>query len=411
MDFIQPEFLNILFFEQQNIVIFPYVDLKHLHALEIFAVGYNIIDLESTALYNIKEIIEFETNNSYSQNHTLFFIYNINKEKLQEIINIPGIRCILNTHENVADFVQEKGNYIFYNKKNKTFLNYQKTDAQLQFEQYLISSSENESHLNEKLQQIKILATRIFTEINKDPDFHENIPEILKDFPLTYWEKILDFTRRYFNIEIPVLNFAKKKYQPSAVPSSNQNEDSPVSTKILSEFEFIANANKFIFDEFVQMLHEYRSKRIDSRYLDLEQLYHPQKIYQYLRTHHWKEKIDLRFVKDWVQMKLTGYTLTEPDIENFERIFEKFNLPKTILANIPTDNPSLLNDSITLGNFEIYSKESSREASKKYQKNPAISPKLNKTPSILYFEQFKRDILEKLDQIDILIGLMKNKDD
>jgi hypothetical protein len=168
-DFIQPEFLNILFFEQKNLVIFPYVDLKHLHALEIFAVGHNIIDLESTALYNLKEIIEFETNNCYSQNRTLFFIYNINKERIQEILSLSGIRCIINTHDNLADLVQE-GNYIFYNKKSKTFLNYKTPDPELAFENFLISSSENEALLNEKLQQIKMIATRIFTELNKTPD-------------------------------------------------------------------------------------------------------------------------------------------------------------------------------------------------------------------------------------------------
>ena len=60
-DFMEPEFLDILFFQQKNLVIFPYVDLKHLHALELFTVGHNVVDLESTALYNLKEIIE----NSY----------------------------------------------------------------------------------------------------------------------------------------------------------------------------------------------------------------------------------------------------------------------------------------------------------------------------------------------------------
>ena len=65
IDFLQPEFLNILFFEQKNLVIYPYVDLKHLRTLEIFTTGYNVVDLESTALYNLKEIIEFEAN-SYS---------------------------------------------------------------------------------------------------------------------------------------------------------------------------------------------------------------------------------------------------------------------------------------------------------------------------------------------------------
>ena len=86
-DFIQPEFLNILFFQQKNLVIFPYVDLKHLHTLELFTAGYNVVDLESTALYNLKEIIEFGAGNSYSQNKSLYFIYNLDREKFDEIIS------------------------------------------------------------------------------------------------------------------------------------------------------------------------------------------------------------------------------------------------------------------------------------------------------------------------------------
>ena len=73
-DFIQPEFLNILFFQQKNLVIFPYVDLKHLHALELFTVGHNIVDLDSTALHNLAEILEFESSNNYSQNPPRYFV-------------------------------------------------------------------------------------------------------------------------------------------------------------------------------------------------------------------------------------------------------------------------------------------------------------------------------------------------
>jgi len=73
-DYISPEFLNIILFQQKNLVIFPYVDLKHFHALEVFAVGYNIVDLDSTAIHNIVELLEYESYNSYSQNPTLFFI-------------------------------------------------------------------------------------------------------------------------------------------------------------------------------------------------------------------------------------------------------------------------------------------------------------------------------------------------
>ena len=114
IDFIQPEFLSILFFQQKNLVVYPYVDLKHLHGLENFTVGYNIIDLESTALYNIKEIIEFEANNSYSQNKTLFFIYGLDKSKVQEIMDIKGIRCVLNTNDDVKKLSDGNEEFVFY---------------------------------------------------------------------------------------------------------------------------------------------------------------------------------------------------------------------------------------------------------------------------------------------------------
>ena len=93
-DFMLPEFLNILFFQQKNIVIFPYVDLKHLKTLEIFTAGHNVIDLESTALYNLEEII-YEANNSYSQERSFFFIYGLDSEKLSAILKLEDIRCVL----------------------------------------------------------------------------------------------------------------------------------------------------------------------------------------------------------------------------------------------------------------------------------------------------------------------------
>ncbi|MFX0073585.1 MAG: hypothetical protein ACFFAO_21110, partial [Candidatus Hermodarchaeota archaeon] len=98
-DFITPEFLNILFFQQKNLVIFPYVDLKHLHALELYTVGFNVIDLESTALYNLKDVIQTEANNSYSQNRTFFFITNLNNGKIEDLMEINDIRCVLNINE------------------------------------------------------------------------------------------------------------------------------------------------------------------------------------------------------------------------------------------------------------------------------------------------------------------------
>ncbi len=91
IDFIQPEFLDILCFNQKNLVIFPYVDLKHLHFLELFTIGYNVVDLESTALHNLKDILEFENNNDYSQNPTIFFISNVDKQKIKAIMELDDI--------------------------------------------------------------------------------------------------------------------------------------------------------------------------------------------------------------------------------------------------------------------------------------------------------------------------------
>ena len=78
-DFLTPEFLNILFFQQKNLVIYPYVDLKHLHSLEVFTASYSHIDLESTALNDLRQVLELESESSYSQSPTFYFIYNIER--------------------------------------------------------------------------------------------------------------------------------------------------------------------------------------------------------------------------------------------------------------------------------------------------------------------------------------------
>ena len=148
-------------------VIFPYVDLKHLHALEIFVPGYNIVDLESTAIHNLREMLEFESNNSYSQNPTLYFIYNIDGKKIKEIIQYEDIRCIINTSENVSHLANGDS-FIFFNKKNNQFLNYHNTD--LEFENYLFNASKSESILQDKVLEVKTVGTQVFNEIIENED-------------------------------------------------------------------------------------------------------------------------------------------------------------------------------------------------------------------------------------------------
>ena len=314
-DFIRPEFLNILFFQQKNLVIFPYVDINHLHTLEIFTAGHNVIDLESTALHNLKEIIEFESSNSYAQNPTLFFISNAGKKQLQQIMGLERIRCIINSNEDIGDLANGS-KFIFFNKKHSQFINYEIDDKKLAFEKELISESEDEELLQEQIQKIKIAASRIFREINENDNL-QNLPKILSDYKKDYWKSILTFTRNYYDINIPDISTLNLKDSPQKVLKDFSDE-----------YEVLVSTNKAIGKEFIQILHDHRSKKVNPQHLDLLELFSPQKLYTYLRNHHWKGGIPQDFVSAWVRMELSGYSLTESDQEDFDLIIEKLGLPQ-----------------------------------------------------------------------------------
>jgi hypothetical protein len=309
-DFIQPEFLNILFFQQKNLVIFPYVDLKHLHGLEIFTVGYNVVDLESTALHNLKEILEFESSNSYSQNPTLYFIYNVDLEKVKELMELDGIRCIINSNENLKNLAN--GNkFIFFNKKNNQFLNYGINDSELEFENSLIKNSQDEDILQENIQKIKIASTRVFKELNQAGNL-ENLPSILAEYEKKYWKSILDFTSKYYEINIP--DISGIQFKPTKILKDYSDE-----------YDVLISTNRVLGKEFIQLLHDYRSKRVNPAHLELEELYNPQKLYNYLRNHHWKEGVPKAFIQEWSQMNLSNYQLTEADQSDFDFIINKID--------------------------------------------------------------------------------------
>ena len=383
IDFIQPDFLNLLFFQQKNLVVFPYVDLKHLHTLEIFAAGHSIVDLESTALYNIREIVEYEATNSYSQNPSFFFIYNINQENLKEIMTIDNVRCVINTNEKIDNTLQTNG-FIIYNKKSKSFLNFDKSKLNLEFEKELISSSENIVILQDKIQKIKNEATKIFTEINQKGKIL-NLSDILSDYDPKYWDKILEFVKIYFNIELPQIN--KNQYISKNIENRNKTSKKPVLKDFSEEYEIIISQNKNIAKEFVQLLHDYRSKHVNPSNLDLEQLYNPQKLYNYLRNHHWNPQISEDFLIDWIKMENTRIKLTENDISDFEKIFR--------LLNISDD---LLSQKIT--NLFDYKDETVKNT----RKEPTRNKEKHSIPSIKNFKEFKKWILKKFDEIENLIG-------
>ncbi|MBD3212223.1 MAG: hypothetical protein GF311_06405 [Candidatus Lokiarchaeota archaeon] len=98
-DFITPEFLHLLFFRQKNLVIFPHVDFKHLNSLGSFCIGYNVIDLESTALHDLPGILEDDKNESYSKIPNLYLIYNLDRSRMETLLSLKKFRMILNVNQ------------------------------------------------------------------------------------------------------------------------------------------------------------------------------------------------------------------------------------------------------------------------------------------------------------------------
>lgn len=360
-DFIQPEFLNILFFQQMNLIIFPYIDLKHLHSLQIFTIGYDIIDIDATAIHNLQEIVDYEKCSSYSQQPTLYFLYNVDVSNLKKLITSNNVRYIVNINENVDNLVNNS-DAIFFNKKSKKFINY--TPDNLEFETYLIENSNSETVLLEKIQQIKTLATKIYSEINEKGHLKE-LSTILKEYDPCYWNKILSFTKKYYDIELPEVS----------IPESGKKIAHKKELKDFSaEYELIIKSNRHIAQEFVQLIHEYRSKYVNSANLEVDQLYYPQELYNYLRNRHWKKGIHSSFLKEWLKMKHTSYVLNENDKADFKTLIQKLNSNnidfEKIQAQPNSENSQLLNIN---------------------SKNPI--------PSIKDFQEFKKWILKKLDHL------------
>ncbi|MFW9930955.1 MAG: hypothetical protein ACFFD1_16320, partial [Candidatus Thorarchaeota archaeon] len=302
-DYITPEFFNLIFFQQKNIVIFPYLDLKHLHSLEIFAIGYNIIDLDATAIHDIINLLEHESYNSYSQNPTMFFISNVTQDQLQKIIALDSIRCIINTNEIIENFSIEESNFIFYNKKSKKFLNFNPESIDFNLETWMIKSSQNQSILQDNIVKIKSIANQLFTELNHNGE-KKKLIEILSEYEKEYWDKIIQFTENYYQIKVPEL--PRVRISPNLAQEKSLDEHS-------EEYKAIMKSNSQIAREFVQAIHEYRSNKVNSANLELLELFSPRKLYNYLRKHHWEQGIPEDFLQDWVNMNNTHYPLSNSD--------------------------------------------------------------------------------------------------
>jgi hypothetical protein len=356
------------------------VDLKHIHSLDCFTVGYEVVDLDSTVLHNLREIIEFEASNTYSQQPTFYYILNAKVEDIKVLLESPNIHCVINTHENV-EHLANGDNFIFYNKKNNSFLNYESERANLSFEQHLIQTSQNEQILSDEILKIKSIATKIFVNLNNRNDA-DNFPKLMSDYDQIYWDKILTFTKLYFKIEIPKFErprkILKKKF------SKSQKDFS-------FEYEFILKTNQKIGQKFIQLIHNYRFDKVNPANLEVEQLYYPKKLYNYLRNHHWEKGIPPDFVSKWVQMINTKLQANENDLLDFQIIFDKLDIPNAYLPELNEENKphrKILHQPI----------------------NPTVSVKIESAkstiepiPSVEDFQKFKSWLIKKLDDLETIL--------
>ena len=375
-DFITAEFFNLLFFTQKNLVIYPYVDIKHIHSLDCFTVGHDLIDIDSTGLENLHDIVEFETNNSYSQQPTLYYLLNVNIEDIEKLLESPNIRCIINTSDSVEHLVSGD-KFIFYNKKSNSFLNYQIERENLSFEQHLIQTSQNEEVLLDEILKIKSTATKIYSDVNANTN-SDNLPTLLSAYDQEYWDKIISFTMQYYNVEIPKFTrpkpISKKKILASLKDFSY-------------EYEFILKTNRKIGQKFIQLLHDYRFDKVNPANLEIDQLYYPKKLYNYLRNRHWAKGIPQDFITNWVQKLHTNSQLDENDRLDFQIIFDKLQITlvqksHAIQEAQPIREP--LEDIIEI-------------------KNRTSERNLEAIPPIENFQEFKNWLLKKIDELQSLI--------
>jgi hypothetical protein len=379
-DFITAEFLNLLFFEQKNLVIFPYVDLKHLRSLDLFTVGFETVDIDSTVIHNLNEIIEYESNSSYSQLQTLYFILNPSLEELEKLIESPKLRCVINSKENVESLANGD-QFVFYNKKNNTFLNYAFDILDLSFEKELIQKSPSRHALIDELLKIKIVSSKIYSELNQNSN-SDNFSEILGKYDQKHWNKILHFTALYFQIEIP--EFKPPIQLPKRKSSSKEIDYS-------AEYELIIKTNRKIGRSFIQLIHEYRFDKVNPANLEVAQLFYPQKLYNYLRNHHWKKGIPKDFTMTWLKNTTKDFSDPKEALMEVQIILNKLHIPYSI------------NDIDLEHNNKSEVKEETISEKPLPISNIEQPRKTHVIPSIDNFPEFKKWILTRLAELEKIV--------
>ena len=376
-DFITSEFLHLLFFEQKNLVIFPYVDLKHLRSVDVFTVGFETVDIDSTAIHNLNEIIDYECNSSYSQLQTLYFILNPSFEKLERLVDSPRLRCVINSKENVESLANGD-QFVFYNKKNNTFLNYEFEVRDLSFEEEILRSSPTTQAIVDELLKIKSVSSKIFAELNQN-NSSDNLPEILGEYDQKYWNKILRFTELYCQIEIPEFN------RPIQLPKKNSSSKE---IDYSAEYESIIKTNRKIGRSFIQLIHDYRYDRVNPANLEVGQLFYPQKLYNYLRNHHWKKGMPKEFAINWFKKATKDFSNPGEALMEFQVILNKLQLSYTI------------NDTDLERKTELKKKRKVQNEKPTSMSNSKPPRKAHSIPSIENFPEFKDWLLNKLTELE-----------
>ena len=379
-DFITPEFLHLLFFEQKNLVIFPYVDLKHLRSVDLFTVGFETVDIDSTAIHNLNEIIEYECNSSYSQLQTLYFIINPSFEELERLVESPKLRCVINSKENVESLANGD-QFVFYNKKNNTFLNYEFEGRDLSFEEEILQSSPTTQAIADELHKIKSISSKIFIELNQSSS-PDNLPEILNEYDQKYWNKILRFTELYCQIEIP--EFDRPIQLPKKKSFSKEIDYS-------AEYELIIKTNRKIGRSFIQLIHDYRFDKVNPANLEVGQLFYPQKLYNYLRNHHWEKGMPQEFVTTWFKKITKDFSDPDEALMEFQVILNKLRL------------------SYSVSDIDLKSKNAPEKKSCKHKEKKEPIPETKQPinvkviPSTDNFPEFKKWLLNKLSELEKVI--------
>jgi len=391
-DFITPELMQAIFFRQKNVVIYPYLDIKHLRALELFTVGHSVIELDCTALNDITSILEHQEG-TYSLNPPFFFVYNASSNIIQSIQKLENVRYIINSNDNVETYANGS-EVLFYNKKSKNFVNLSiESKSELEFENELFHQSHGDQEvLQDLLMRIKGISTRIYKEFVESSDI-KRVQVILEEyesvFARKFWSRILQFTQNFFKIIIPEeLTKSLINSIPRVKSSISNNPPRDNEDDFSREYEAILSTGRSIAQAFITSLHDYRSEHVNPANLEIVQLYDPKELYNYLRNHHWKDGISADFIEQWVGLK---DVLNDEEVELFFELFSKLNISTTCLKL------NEKNKEIT----PIYTQATPSTEIKKQEPRLISSPAYySPPPSVKNFNKFKEWILAQLEELE-----------